>query len=330
MHAVWLILLWTAVGAGLVAPPARAVVPSLSTDLVGKLCRSDATISWSLSELQVAADGLSVWRLALASGRVPDWDGVDMDASPWPEQPLRSTLSDTIIRIGLPRTTARHPSLIPAALAAVWQATLRFGDALDAMALDSVTPSEEVAQFADDTSEWFDFDEEYEAQEEEEEVEVEEVEEDVLATVAQEVADALATEWSAPLRGVRAVETLGGADGGDAGSLTVREQFELTGLPRRCLALALAPHCRLDVRIPPTLAGRGGEHVQPFRRAVAVQRLGGARRCATAAAAADGADGADRRPRPSSVERGHSAPWCGGGCRRARRALCRTEPAGAT
>ena len=42
-----------------------------------------------------------------------------------------------------------------------------------------------------------------------------------LREAAEQISAAFADEWSAPLRGVRAIETLGGADGGgDAGALT--------------------------------------------------------------------------------------------------------------
>ena len=48
---------------------------------------------------------------------------------PWPPQPLLGTLTDTLSRLSLPRATARHPSLVPAALAAVLAAASEF-DAL--------------------------------------------------------------------------------------------------------------------------------------------------------------------------------------------------------
>ena len=57
--------------------------------LVGRVVRSGALPRrTTLAELEAATEGLSVWRRALAAGRVPDYNGVDSDADPWPPQPL--------------------------------------------------------------------------------------------------------------------------------------------------------------------------------------------------------------------------------------------------
>ena len=83
----------------------------------------------SLDDFSTAAEGLAVWRSALAAGRVPDFDGVDAadGRAPWPVQPLRGALGDAMIELGMPSTTQRHPSLVPAALAAVLAAARRGG-----------------------------------------------------------------------------------------------------------------------------------------------------------------------------------------------------------
>ena len=202
-----------------------SVAPLQVDPLVGQLLRSQQLRGTTLSELSTAASGLAAWRRALTAGRVPDFDGVDTSSAPWPPQPLLGSLSDAMGKLGLPRTTARHPSLVPAALAAVLAATARFGDEADRAALArSRTETMDGGDWEDEQGSMSYFeDDESEALPDEEEGEEEgaDGEEQRLAEAAEAIAAAMANEWGAPLRAVRAVEALGGADGGaDAGALT--------------------------------------------------------------------------------------------------------------
>ncbi|EOD39555.1 hypothetical protein EMIHUDRAFT_200063 [Emiliania huxleyi CCMP1516] len=157
--------MWTACAA-----VSSTTVPSLAIDpLITRLLRANGAAAFppSLDEINAAAEGLTVWRHALAAGRLPDYGGTDGGLPPWPPQPLLGTLTDTLSRLSLPRATARHPSLVPAALAAVLAAASEF----DARRVAAIALSVE-------------------------------------------------SEWASPLRGVRAVEGLGGGSGGDVGALT--------------------------------------------------------------------------------------------------------------
>ena len=54
----------------------------------------------TLDDFSAAAEGLAVWRSALAAGRVPDFEGVDAAAgAPWPVQPLRGALGDAMLEL---------------------------------------------------------------------------------------------------------------------------------------------------------------------------------------------------------------------------------------
>ena len=176
----------------------------------------------SLDDFSTAAEGLAVWRSALAAGRVPDFDGVDAadGRAPWPVQPLRGTLGDAMIELGMPSTTQRHPSLVPAALAAVLAAARRFDAASGPH--ETEAPQLEGAQGAlpprDDDS-WLEEDAAAEAEaavvaEAGEEAEAPSA---AAAESAQRLAAELTKDWTPALSGVRAVEGLqsGGAAGGD-------------------------------------------------------------------------------------------------------------------
>ena len=117
------------------APRAHAalVVAPVDVDpVVGRLIRSGRLkSSATLSDLTTSASGLSTWRRALAAGRVPDFAGIDAGDELWPPQPLLGTLCEAMIKIGMPRTTMRHPSIIPAALAAVLEACSKYGNEVD-------------------------------------------------------------------------------------------------------------------------------------------------------------------------------------------------------
>ena len=64
---------------------------------------------------------------ALLNGRCPEFaDGLDGDAEPWPAQPLLDALSEQVMAVGLPRAAAKHPSIVPSALAAVLDLALRW------------------------------------------------------------------------------------------------------------------------------------------------------------------------------------------------------------
>ena len=203
---------------GLVAPAPKPSTVDVDP-IIGRLLRSSSYArhpSTTITDLIATSTGLSIWRRALTSGRVPDFDGVDQSA-PWPPQPLCGQLSEAMSKLGLPRTTVRHPSLVPAALAAVLAATARFGEEVDRRA-------DAVASATDDRDE--DEDEEYsysyddEVDEADDSVAEPEDEEEALLQAARQIAEAFSSEWQPALRGVRTVEALGGSDGGDAGVLT--------------------------------------------------------------------------------------------------------------
>jgi hypothetical protein len=200
--------MWTACAA-----VSSTTVPSLAIDpLITRLLRANGAAAFppSLDEINAAAEGLTVWRHALAAGRLPDYGGADGGLPPWPPQPLLGTLTDTLSRLSLPRATARHPSLVPAALAAVLAAASEF----DARRVAAVT-----GESADDDTERAAAEREGEAAEAEA-AEAEEAEEQLQLEAARQIALSVESEWSSPLRGVRAVEGLGGGSGGDVGALT--------------------------------------------------------------------------------------------------------------
>ena len=183
----------------------------------------------TLDDFSAAAEGLAVWRSALAAGRVPDFEGVDAAAgAPWPVQPLRGALGDAMLELGMPSTTQRHPSLIPAALTAVLAAARRFDAASGEHKADA--PAAEGAHGASQPRDDDVWEEEEEEEEEEEAAAVAEAAEDgdgeetAAAESAQRLAEELRREWSPALSGVRAVEGLqsGGAAGGDVGALTAQ------------------------------------------------------------------------------------------------------------
>ena len=110
-HAMPAMFVWTACAA-----VSSTTVPSLAIDpLITRLLRANGAAAFppSLDEINAAAEGLTVWRHALAAGRLPDYGGADGGLPPWPPQPLLGTLTDTLSRLSLPRATARHPSLVP-------------------------------------------------------------------------------------------------------------------------------------------------------------------------------------------------------------------------
>ena len=192
----------------LVAPITLAPTVSTPSGSLRWLTQSDPLISrillpeareGSLDDLAVAAAGMGIWRRALAAGRAPDFGGLDDASMAWPSQPLRSALEMTMTSIDLPRVTARHPSLIPAALMALLAASVRFGrsrDDMDAASADDGSASGVGGDASRD---------------------------EALNELARQAAEALAAEWSAPLQGVRAVESLGGRGGGDAGAMTAED-----------------------------------------------------------------------------------------------------------
>ena len=208
---------------GLLLPPRVAVRRFDAVDpYILSLLRSGGLYT-TLDDFSAAAGGLAVWRSALAAGRVPDFEGVDAAAgAPWPVQPLRGALGDAMLELGMPSTTQRHPSLVPAALAAVLAAARRFDAASGEH--EAGAPPAEGAQGASpprDDDDW-----------EEEEDAAAEVAEDgdgeetaaaaAAAESAQRLAEELTREWTPALSGVRAVEGLqsGGAASGDVGALT--------------------------------------------------------------------------------------------------------------
>lgn len=207
----------------LVAPPPlrfAAAAPKSFTDdpLVGKLLRSGTLPrSTSLDDYAAKASGLSTWRRALAAGRCPDFGGVDADSVPWPPEPLLGSLNAAMASLGLPRTTARHPSLIAAALAAVLASTVCFEEEATAATVDVNDDGleEEFDPYGDDGDAGSEAEEAADADNSEATSEERQLEE-----AARQIADAFAAEWGAPLVGVRAIEGLGAADGGDAGALT--------------------------------------------------------------------------------------------------------------
>ena len=143
---------------------------------------------------------------------MPDFDGVDVDATPWPSQPLLGALCEAMIELQLPRATARHPSLVRAALTAVLEATMKFGDEASALAMEDST-AEDGAD--DSTSYWCDDDDEEDPAAAEDQLEAS------LLETAQQIAGELADEWSAPLSGVRALQGLGAfGSGSDLGALS--------------------------------------------------------------------------------------------------------------
>ena len=193
---------------------ALAPAPLTIDPAIGRILRTSSSGAGSLSEVSAAADGLSVWRGALAAGRVPDWEGIDEVHTPWPPSPLRAALADRMLRLGLPRTTARHPSLIAATLAAVLAAHSQFSEAKQEYDTATGSVDTEKEDVGSDGTRSGDIgvdprdnggDDDCESN---------------LVEAAEQIAEAFAKEWSAPLRGVRAVEGLGSADGADIGSLT--------------------------------------------------------------------------------------------------------------
>ena len=98
----------------------------LSTDpLVASVLRTTVSSS-TLSELESSAAGLALWRRCLSAGRVPEFDGLERGAAVWPAEPLCSALTKQLAHLHLPRTTSRHPSVMPAALAAILAAVERY------------------------------------------------------------------------------------------------------------------------------------------------------------------------------------------------------------
>ena len=200
--------------------------------LVGRLLRSGILEpTASLGELSAAASGLSAWRRALVSGRCPDFGGIDSDA-PWPPEPLLGHLTRTMSDLGLPRMTARHPSLVQQALTAVLGAAVSFGQAEGKLLAEE--PELETDARAEADQDFGSAPTLYEEdQEAAEDAPAAALTEDDLARqmddLARELAEALGAEWSAPLAGVRAIESLGGAAGADAGALTAApgQQFSL-------------------------------------------------------------------------------------------------------
>jgi len=162
---------------GLLAPAPTRISPADVDPIIGRLLRSSsysaAASSASIADLTTSATGLQCWRRALMAGRVPDFEGVDNNSPPWPPEPLCGQLSDAMCRLGLPRTTSRHPSLVPAALAAVLAASARFGDQVDRMASAAASTEVEVDEEEDGEEQSYLFDEE-EVKEEAEAVEEEE------------------------------------------------------------------------------------------------------------------------------------------------------------
>jgi hypothetical protein len=214
-------------------PPSFAFSATAVDDpLVGRLLRSGVLEpTASLGELSAAASGLSAWRRALVSGRCPDFGGIDSDA-PWPPEPLLGHLTRTMSDLGLPRMTARHPSLVAAALTAVLGAAVSFDQAEGKLLAEEPELETDARAGAD----------QYfgsaptlceEDQEAAEDVPAALTEDDLARQIddlARELAEALGAEWSAPLAGVRAIEALGGAAGADAGALTAApgQQFSLS------------------------------------------------------------------------------------------------------
>ena len=247
--------------------------PNIDVDpLVGRILRTcDRRAFATLNDYSAVAAGLSVWKRTLAAGRCPDFEGVDAAATAWPPQPLLGALTDVMSDMGLPRATERHPSLAAAALAAVLDAAVRFAEKRAADADVSTSIVVPTANDESDTSEHEPVSDECEdAHEFRYEAEAE-AEADAEAEAegnqqkgneeyeARQLADALAREWSAPLQGVRAVEGLGAAAGGDVGLLTAAPGTTFSpadglwcALAARsfpCLGLRLGPPSQTDLPI---------------------------------------------------------------------------------
>ena len=198
--------------------------------LIGRLLRASPDLRDApLTELGEAAAGLSLWRRTLAAGRTPDFGQIDAHEAMWPAEPLLSALTATMASLHMPRTTARHPSLIPAALEAVLAAALRFRQRSVALADDAAAAAGDASEeFESETDggwdSYSDWDEEserpsgvYEGGDQEDGGPSSH--EETKAELARELAEALAREWRAPLRGVRAIESLG-VGAMDAGAAT--------------------------------------------------------------------------------------------------------------
>eukprot|EP00962_Isochrysis_galbana_P034237 scaffold11561_cov99-Isochrysis_galbana.AAC.1 len=237
-HAVAALLL----ASGCLALPTLLTAPALAPwradALIGRLLRASPEVrTASLADLSTAAAGLSVWRRALGSGRVPDYEGVDADQAAWPPEPLLSALSSAMGQMDMPRTTARHPSLIPAALEAVLAAAVRFEAQAGALADDPAAPAQGLAAEAgDDAAGGWGGDEQID------EPDASGAHLDLgpvffsggagaedgadglggageRAELAHRIAQALVGEWGPSLRGVAAIGKLGGS-GTDAGAAT--------------------------------------------------------------------------------------------------------------
>jgi len=219
-------------------PASPTALTAMQADpLIGRLLRASPELRLtSLSDISAAADGLAVWRRALGSGRVPDYAGVDADSAPWPPEPLLGALGSAMRRLDMPRTTSRHPSLIPTALAAVLAAAVRFEKDAAALADDALKPPDAAGDVVGDEADGGWGGDEYD----ESPGDAEDAADDLMARedaggasgdgsadtaaaelseAAQQIAEALAQEWGAPLRGVCAIESLA-AGRADAGAAT--------------------------------------------------------------------------------------------------------------
>jgi hypothetical protein len=217
-------------------PAPSALVPWRSDARIGRLLRASPEIrTASLADLSAAAAGLSAWRKALGAGRVPDYEGVDADQIAWPPEPLLGALSSAMGQLDMPRTTARHPSLIQAALEAVLAAAVMFQAQAGALGDDPAAtvqglaaetgddagggwggedPSDEPDQSGADLGVVHFLDEEPGG----EPAAAGDVTSE-RSEVARRIAQAVVGEWGPALRGVASIGRLG-ASGTDAGTAT--------------------------------------------------------------------------------------------------------------
>ncbi|KAL1525635.1 hypothetical protein AB1Y20_020488 [Prymnesium parvum] len=198
---------------------------ALGDDGIYRLLRSQPDDALRRLDVAAAANGLLVWRQALLKGRLPDYAGIDAGRrADWPPQPLRDAIADAVSAVGLPRTAAQHPSIIPSALAAILDLSLRWearrgveGGAQPNEASDTQPADEHVGGGERPAAAWGEFEgeEDGEAEEAAGEARRGEARE---AAMAAELAAELVRVWSAPLDGLSALRQLYG--GGDLAGCT--------------------------------------------------------------------------------------------------------------
>ena len=218
------------------SPPAALVTVATGDPLVARLLRRGDIASFT--ELDRAASGLQVWRRCLAAGRVPelegdaadfapqlDGDAADFAPQPWPSQPLFGQLTSQISTLGLPKFSARHPSLVPALLAALLDASQTWEARQRAQPSDGVaggggaggTAASLDGSDSDglDSGDGFGDDDDNEAREKATKEEQRAAAEEEEREASERLARQLATRWQEPLRAVDALEGLYGLGAND-------------------------------------------------------------------------------------------------------------------